>query len=443
MPLAPLGTHVRARPLPGDDPTCGWHRLLPPPAPARRLSGEIRADAAVVGAGFTGLAAARRLAAHEPRARIAVLEAARAGSGASGRNSGFIVDVGHWIEALGVEGNARLVRLARAGRDALRQLVREHGIDCAWSEWGRLHGAAGDVGMRALEHFCRGLDALREPYESLDAAMCERVMGTRYYRAAVRTPGTVLVQPAALVRGLATALPPNVELFEESPVLGTRLGPPHRLETAEGAVSAPRLLLATNGYTPALGFLARRVVPLLTFASLTRPLTTDEQALVGAGAEWGLVPEERMGSTVRRTRDQRLLMRNTVRYASALTVGAAVRQEIAGIHRRALAARFPALGGVAIEFTWGGVMGITLNGAQFFGRIAENVLASVAYNGVGIAMGTASGMLLADLAVGADSALLRDLQALPGPTWIPPEPFLGIGVRATVARLQGRAGREL
>src|SRR5919204_184472 len=86
--------------------------------------------------------------------------------------------------------------------------------------------------------------------------MCERVMGTRYYRAAVRTPGTVLVQPAALVRGLATALPPNVELFEESPVLGTRLGPPHRLETAEGAVSAPRLLLATNGYTPARGSLS-------------------------------------------------------------------------------------------------------------------------------------------------------------------------------------------
>src|SRR5436309_14833767 len=136
-------------------------------------------------------------------------------------------------------------------------------------------------------------------------------------------------------------------------------------------------------------------------------------------------------------------MRNTVRYAPELTVGASARQEIAGIHSRALEARFPVLRGLAIEFTWGGVMGVTLNGAQFFGRIAENVLASVAYNGVGIAMGTASGVLLADLAVGAGSALLRDLQGLPGPAWIPPEPFLGIGVRATVARLQRRAGREL
>ena len=58
-------------------------------------------------------------------------------------------------------------------------------------------------------------------------------------------------------------------------------------------------------------------------------------------------------------------------------------------------------------------------------------------------MGTVSGMLLADLAVGADSELLRDLRALPGPAWIPPEPLLGIGVRATLARLQRRAGREL
>jgi len=434
---------VRTRALPSDDSTCGWHRLLPPPAPARRLLGERRADAVVVGAGFTGLAAARHLAEYEPGAGIVVLEAARAGAGASGRNSGFIVDVGHWVEALGSDGNARLVRLQRAGRDALGRLVREHGIDCAWSERGRLHGAAGDVGMRELERFCRGLEAMREPYASLDAPTRERVMGTRYYSAAVRTPGTVLVQPAALVRGLAAALPPNVDLLEESPVLAMRLGAPHRLETPEGAVVAPRLLLATNGYTPAVGFLARRVFPLFTFASLTRPLTAAEQALAGAEPEWGLVPEERMGSTVRRTREQRLLVRNTVRYAPELAVGASAYREIAAIHRRALEARFPALRALEIEFTWGGVMGVTLNGAQFFGRIAENVLASVAYNGVGIAMGTVSGMLLADLAVGTDSELLRDLRALPGPAWIPPEPLLGIGVRATLARLQRRAGREL
>jgi glycine/D-amino acid oxidase-like deaminating enzyme len=88
-------------------------------------------------------------------------------------------------------------------------------------------------------------------------------------------------------------------------------------------------------------------------------------------------------------------------------------------------------------------MGITMNGAQFFGRIADDVYASAAYNGVGVAMGTISGKLLADLVVGADSALLRDLQALPAPTWIPPEPLLGIGVRFALTGLQRRAAAEL
>src|SRR5262249_526999 len=238
------------------------------------------------------------------------------------------------------------------------------------------------------------------------------------------------------------SLPANVERVEQAPVLAMRIGAPPRLETPAGAVLAPRLLLATNGWTVAVGVLRRRVVPLLTFASLTRPLTAEERVVAG-DAEWGLVSEERMGSTVRRTRDHRLLVRNTVRYAPDHVVGASVRAEIARVHRRALEARFPALRAVETEFTWGGVMGVTLNGAQFFGRIANDVFASVAYNGVGIAMGTASGALLADLVVAAGSELLRDVEALAGPTWIPPDPVLGLGVRATVARLQRRAGAEL
>src|SRR5262249_14529552 len=194
---------------PDDDGACGWNRLLRPLPPPRRVAGELRADAVVVGAGFTGLAAARRLAEHDANARIVVLEAARGGSGAAGRNSGFVVDLGHWVDALGLDGNARLVRLQRAGRDALRGLVQEHGIACAWSERGRLHGAVGDAGMRELERFARGLEALREPYESLDAAALERVIGTPYYRAALHTPGTVLVQPAALLPAPSPPLPPH------------------------------------------------------------------------------------------------------------------------------------------------------------------------------------------------------------------------------------------
>lgn len=435
---------MRAHTIPNDDHCCGWYHLLPPADSAAGLRGVQRADWVVLGAGFTGLAAARQLAQHTPGSRVILLDAQRVGFGASGRNSGFIVDVGHYEEGLGREGNRRLVRLARAGIDELRAVVQTHGIECAWSEQGRLHGAVEQAGMRALERFCRGLEEMGEPFQSLDAPALEAITGTRYYRAGARTPGTVLVQPAALARGLGATLPANVELFEESPVRAIRRRDQGwQLECAAGAVDVPRLLLATNGFTPSLGFLRRRVFPMMTFASLTRPLLEHERRALGGEPEWGLVPEERMGTSVRRTRDQRILIRNTVRYVPSLGIGDDARRQIRDIHRRSFRARFPMLAQVEFEYSWGGVMGMSLNNAQFFGRIEPGLFASVAYNGVGIAMGTVSGMLLADLAVGSRSDLLETMQALPGPSWVPPDPLLRIAARATLARLQRRAGAEL
>ncbi len=433
---------MRTRRLPHDDDGCGWIAQLPPLPPAQKPTASERADCAVIGAGFTGLAAARRLATHRPDWRIVVVEAQRVGFGASGRNSGFVVDVPHYAPALGPEGNRRLVRINRAGLDCLRDVVRAHRIDCDWTEGGRVHGAADDAGLHGLETFLAGLEAMGEPFESLSAAALTRIIGSSYYRAGARTPGTVTIQPAALVRGLAASLPPNVTLFEESPVRALRLGGSCALTVGDTEIIADRLVLAANGFTPALGLLRRRVFPLYTFASLTRVLSTAEQAALGGETVWGLVSEERMGTTVRRTPDQRILIRNSVRYEPRLRLGANVLSAMRDVHRCSFRDRFPMLPEVDLESTWSGVMGITMNGASFFGRLHDNVFAAAGCNGVGIALGTTAGTLLADLAVGADSDLLNDMPALPTPSWIPPEPLLGVGVRATLARLQARAGKD-
>jgi glycine/D-amino acid oxidase-like deaminating enzyme len=397
----------------------------------------------VLGAGFTGLAAARRLAEHRPGDRIVVLDASRVGAGSSGRNSGFVLDAGHWHEGLDVADNARLLRLQRAGRSYLREIVLRHAIDCSWSEVGCFRGAVEPAGLRRLETLCRGLDALGETYERIDPEGLARRIGTPYYTASIRTPGTVLVQPAALVRGLARSLPGNVELLEESPVRAVEAsGSGHRLVGDGGSLRAQALLLASNGFTPALGFLRHRIFPLLTFASLTRPLEPEERQHVGEDQEWGLVPEERMGTTLRRTRDQRILVRNTVRYVADLVHRERERARVAEFHRRSLRARFPALEGIELAFTWAGVLGMTRNGAPFFGRVRDGIFASCAYNGVGVSLGTIAGVLLADLAVGRRSELLADLEALPAPSWIPGEPWLGIGVRSALGWRRGRAGRE-
>jgi glycine/D-amino acid oxidase-like deaminating enzyme len=429
--------------FPADDVHCGWYAGLPDPPPARRIRDRERADWVVLGAGITGLAAAQRLAEHLPDARILLVEAQRVGFGASGRNSGFLTELGHYEKGVGSDERRRRVNVARAGIGALREWVRTHDIACDWSEKGRLHGAAGDAGLRALERFLRQLDDLGEPYEELDAGKLEAITGTSHYRAGARLPGSALVQPAALVRGLAGALPPNVVLFEQSPVRSVRPGGTLRLECEEGFIEAPRLLLATNAFTPALGFLRRRMFPMFVFASLTRVLTGPEQSAQGGDREWGLVPEVRVGTTVRRTPDQRILIRNDACYAPGGHLPRRRIEKARAAHRRSLRIRFPDLADVDLEHTWAGVVAISLNDTSFFGRLAPNVFGAAVYNGVGMAMGAASGMLLADEAIGAESELLRDVRSLARPAWLPPPPLLGLGVRPALAWMHRRARSEL
>ncbi|HEY8019506.1 MAG TPA: FAD-binding oxidoreductase [Thermoanaerobaculia bacterium] len=396
----------------------------------------------MLGAGFTGLAVARRLAAAAPELSVALIDAQRAGEGASGRSSGFVVALAHFIARLEFATSRRYVALCRQGIGALRDLVVERGIDCAWDERGWLHAAAGEAAAGELPRLRAWLDRLGEPYEWLESSGLAAATGTEFYRLGLRLPGSVLVQPAALARGLAAALPPSVALYEESPVRAIRRLPAggFRLETASGALRAERLFIATNGYSPALGVLADRVLPLLTFGALTRSLSGEEQRRLGGEGEWGLLAEDAMGSTVRRTRDQRILIRNTVRYDPDFAVPARCLARVRDNHRRAFLARFPALAEVAFEHTWGGVMGTSPNRGHSFGEIERSLFAAAGYTGAGIALGTAAGALLADLALGIGSERLDDMLALPAPDRLPPRPFLDWGARWKVARMNASAG---
>jgi len=433
---------MRVRRTPNDDDSCGWWRLLPPPPPARRLAGELAVDCAVVGAGFTGLAAARQLALLRPEWRIALIEAQRAGYGASGRNSGFAGAISHRNPRLGLEGTLRLTRLCRSGMEALRGLVDRHLIDCQWSECGRIHAAVESHGLRNFRELCELLESLEEPHEVLDRERLTTILGTDHYRTGVQIPATVLLQPAALARGLASALPANVELYEESPLQEMEHRGAWRLRTSGGTLTADRVLLAVNGFAPALGWLGRRVFPLVTFASLSRVLYSAEQRVAGQRQQWGLVSEDRMGTTLRRTRDQRLLVRSAVRYLPSLRGTDLDLERACEDHRRALAERWPGLASLEFEYTWGGVLGMTGSQGQFFGRLDRDLFASAGYNGTGVALGTSSGMALAEYALGGNSELVRDALALPSPRWLPPQPLLGWGVRCGLGWLRARAGAE-
>lgn len=425
--------------LPHDDQSCGWYAALPAPRPGKRLVGEQKADYVVVGAGFAGLAAARRLAEHMPQSRIILVDAQRIAYGASGRNSGFVIDLPHKfaLEHPVPQHKQRLLGLNRAAIDQLQTLIGRHGIECQWSHAGKYQGAVGARGEAYLDHFEKLMADLGEPYRLVERNELAGVLGSSYYSRAIYTPGCYLMQPAALVRGLGDSLPANVEVLEESPIrrLEKDANGSWILRGDNGLIRAPQVLLGTSIFTQEFGFLRNRLLPVMTFASWTRPLTDTEMAAVGTQADWGLTPADHAGTTVRMTADRRLIIRNTYKHVPRYgrSIDDSTRASIREDHRKAFLARYPQLAQVPFTHTWGGVYAISRNFTNFFGQLDEGIYATACDNGVGAAWGTISGTLLAEMAVGATSQLLSDIRSVTGmPSRNPPEPFLGLGVRTRI-----------
>jgi glycine/D-amino acid oxidase-like deaminating enzyme len=427
----------RIRVLPRDDDTNGWNRTLAPRNPSATLAGDTRADWIVVGAGLAGLAASRRLAENRPEDKVVLLEAQRVGDGASGRNSGFAIDVPHNLGATddaALEASRRSMGLARAAIAYLEENVKRHDISCQWNRRGQALAAVSGEGEAKLEHFTEELDALGEPYRALDSKETSRAFGTEYYRSAVRTPGTVLVQPVALVRGLAETLPGNVSLHEESPVVEVEHGDGVRVRTPKGSVKAPKIILAVNGLVPQFGCYGQRVFVLTLFASMTRQLTGEQRRALGGEDDWGILPANTFaGPTMRLTHDNRLLFRQHIVYGPAYRSHPSLHGKVRRKHEVLFRDRFPMLADVEFEHTWVGYVCMSRNSAPGFGRVNENVYTAVCQNAMGLTTGTASGMLVADLASGNDNSLIADMEAFGQPVRLPPRPFLDMGARGSLA----------
>ena len=419
--------------LPLNDSTNGWSRILPPRTAKAPLAGKRTSDWVVVGAGYAGLAAARRLAENRPNDEVVLIEAGEVGENASGRNSGFAIDLPHVISSSQdeLEGSHRYMALARAAIDYHETQIERHGIDCDWNQPGKYQTASSDAGVRdMLEPFARELDALGEPYTWIDKADLDRRLGTTHFKAAVYTPGCRLLNPAALVRGLADSLPDNVTLYENTPVTGLSTDGRIRLATRDGEIVAAQMILGVNAFAGHFGYFPRRLLPFAANASLSRRLTAVEREALGCEDNWGVTPANAFSSiTMRFTNDHRILIRNNIYYNPKLRESAAYQADIARRHKHLFDQRFPMLPEVEMEYTWTGYLCLSQNGAPGFGRLADNVYCAVCQNAIGVTKGTAGGMLAADMACGVDNELIGFMQSLGEPNRLPMQPFLGLGVR--------------
>lgn len=446
LPAQPKGLKIIDA-LPQDDPEPGWFHTSKKRTPKPALVGDAKAKWVVIGAGFSGLAVARQLANNFPDDQIILVEAQQVGFGTSGRNAGFLIDVPHNISApdyIGDKTTARnVLQLNKLGQHILTELVEQHNItEAHMRHSGKYQAAVEDHGIKVLEAYKGGLEALGQPCKIIEGRDLPDHLGTKFYRKALYTPGTILAQPSGLVKGLADSLPANITLYEDTPITAVQYEPEIVLHHATGRITAEKLILANNAFGTHFGFGERTIFPVFTYGSLTRPLTQSEMNDLGGEEFWGVIPADPFGTTCRRTHDNRILIRNSFSFNEDGRYKPGYTEKYRQSHRLSFERRFPMLPDVNFEHTWGGGLGMTRNDSSLFGELRKNVYGTLGCNGLGTVRGTAMGTMLADWLAGKRNDTIDYLLSLPKPEWNPPDPMLTMGVNFTLRRGMHNAGLE-
>ncbi|MGB7242090.1 MAG: FAD-binding oxidoreductase [Sulfitobacter sp.] len=443
---------IEVKKLPRDPGPAAWNCLLPDPGPVLQLNGNQTADWVVIGAGFAGLAAARRLSQICPDDHIVILDARRVGEGPAGRNSGFMIDLPHDLSSSDYGGaldkDVALTQDNRHAIDFAARMAQDFGLsDEAFTRSGKINGAASEKGDRHNREYAAHLSTMGEPCQRLDADDMAQLTGTDYYRSGLFTPGAAIIQPAAFVRGVARGLASNrIQIFEDSPVTALERKGDWLVTTPTGQITAPRVILAVNGHLNSFGFQKQRLMHIFTYASMTRALTPDEVTRLGGAKIWGLTPADPVGTTVRRisgTGGDRIVVRNRFTFDASMEVSQARLNHVAKTHDKSYRARFPMLAGVEMQYRWGGRLCLSRNNVSVVEEVETGLFTACCQNGLGTARGTLSGMLAAELATGTRSVQLDRAIAAEKPTKLPPHPIASLGANALIRWQELKAGAEL
>lgn len=367
--------------------------------PFPTLDGDADCDVCIVGGGYSGLSAALELA--ERGYDVVLLEAHRAGWGASGRNGGQVGSGQRKGQAalermVGREDAHRLWGLAEQAKALVRDRVARHGIECDLRP-GVLH-----VNHRrrfvAADHACA--EKLREEYgytgvRAVSDEEVREMLGTRAYYGGMLDTGAMHLHPLNFALGLAQAArAAGARIFERSAVTGWRTGDPVIVSTDRGRVHAHFVLLACNGYLDALEpRVAARVMPINNFIIATEPLG-EARAREIIRDDVAVLDSRFVVNYFRLSADRRLLFGGgeTYSYDFPADIAAYVRPRMLGI--------YPQLADVRIEYGWGGTLGITMSRLPYLARLEPNVLTAGGYSGHGVAMATLAGQILADAVQG-------------------------------------------
>ena len=409
--------------------------------PAAQLEGELEADVAIVGGGYTGLWTALALKERDPDLAVVVLEAEECGLGPSGRNGGFVH--GYWShlprlrERFGDEGALAVAHAGDRIVPGIRDFCERHQADVWLREGGMLRVSAARAQDAAVGDEVEAARELGNPEEAVlleGEALAERIRSPRFRKGVFMRDGAT-VQPARLVRALRRAVLACAPVHEHSRVTRIDDG---RVETAHGRLRAKDVVVATNAAAAGWKPLSRRLTVFGSYVVLTEPVPELLEQIGWTGGE--AVFDGRMFlHYFRTTNDGRVLMgsgsgpigyggRLDTRFTEDAATGARAEQGL----RRLL----PGLADARITHSWGGPIDVSSDHLPFFGTVpGTRIHYGAGYSGHGVGPSWLGGQILARLVQGVDDELTRLPLVTRRVPKLPPEPLRRLGgglVRASI-----------
>ena len=430
-----------------NDCTCSWINDLPKRVDIRTISKNDSCDFLIIGAGYTGLSAARKLGEIFSKEKIILVDAQLAGEGASGRNSGYLVDTtlnDGFTSNKELESYKKKTDIYDLGIKAVKNFIKEYQVDCDWNECGKFFASSKKEDLKILDNFSDTLKKLGFEHAILNNNQLTDRLGTNFYNVGLYTKGGILLHPGKLVRAMVDTLPNNVELYENSSLSEWYKEKDFiSCKFQNGTIKTKKIIFATNGFLRSLGIKKNYNFPITLTASMTRPLTDNEYESIGKPKEWGVLPVRPMGATIRMTKDRRILIRNTAELHNPMKMPQSILNQRYLKQKLGIKKRFPQLPDDIIQSSWSGIVSRTRNSSQIFEKIDDNIFVGGCYNGSGIGVGTLFGEQIAFKAIGERTKKIEMIELKSKPTWLPPEPFLSLGVKARLTYERIRASTEI
>ena len=419
-----------------------WHETAAPfeaacPAP---VSGHF--DVAIIGAGFTGLSAAHRLA--KAGVSVAILEAEHIGAGASGRNGGHLNNgLAHdFASAKSHLGATRAQALYQAydhSIDVIEELIEAEGIQCDFRRSGKLKLASKPSHVTAMKANFELLNKEVDPETRwLDRSELKDEVGSDRFHGAIHYGKSAMMHMGRYVCGLAQAAQRHgATIWENAPVTArSKTAKGWQLDTMRGSLTADRVIAATGAYsaqvkTAPLGFFRRRIIPVGSFIVATRPLSQIEVAEVMPGNRT-CVTSLNIGNYFRLSPDNRLIFGGRARFSADSNQRSDAKS--GAILRKSMTEIFPQTQNIAIDYCWGGLVGMTKDRFPRAGE-ADGMIYGMGYSGHGAQFSTLLGQKLANKAMGVKEDMPLDglnwptIPAHSGQPWFLPLVGLWFGLK--------------